>query len=109
MTIHRRTLLALALAAPASPRRRWRSPPDDTIRIGLLATFEARATVLGEDGQRGALTALDEVERHRRFGKKVEFVKGSSDASPDSAARAVRKLSSSRTAASTSSSARSGR
>ena len=90
MTIHRRTLLALALATGLTAPS-LALAADDTIRIGLLATFEGPFTVLGEDGQRGALTALDEVSA-TVAGKKVEFVKGSSDASPDSAARAVRKL-----------------
>jgi len=90
MTMHRRTLLALALATGLTAPS-LALAADDTIRIGLLATFEGPFTVLGEDGQRGALTALDEVNA-TVAGKKVEFVKGSSDASPDSAARAVRKL-----------------
>eukprot|EP01035_Chromulina_nebulosa_P002815 gene2815-3841_t len=29
---------------------------EDTIKIGLLATFEGPFTVLGEDGERGAMT-----------------------------------------------------
>ena len=90
MTMHRRTLMALALATGLTAPS-LALAADDTIRIGLLATFEGPFTVLGEDGQRGALTALDEVSA-TVAGKKVEFVKGSSDASPDSAARAVRKL-----------------
>lgn len=90
MTMHRRTLLALALATGLTAPS-LALAADDTIRIGLLATFEGPFTVLGEDGQRGALTALDEVSA-TVAGKKIEFVKGSSDASPDSAARAVRKL-----------------
>jgi branched-chain amino acid transport system substrate-binding protein len=64
---------------------------EDTIRIGLLATFEGPFTVLGEDGERGAMTAVDEF-KGMVAGKKIEIVKGSSDASPDSAARAIRKL-----------------
>jgi branched-chain amino acid transport system substrate-binding protein len=64
---------------------------EDTIKIGLLATFEGPFTVLGEDGQRGAMTAVDEVNG-MVGGKKIEIVKGSSDASPDSAVRAARKL-----------------
>ena len=89
MRIHRRTLLALtlgsALVAPGL------ALADDTIKIGLLATFEGPFTVLGEDGERGAMTAIDEF-KDTVAGKKVVIVKGSSDASPDSAARAVRKL-----------------
>ena len=47
--------------------------------------------MLGEDGQRGAQVAVDEFNG-MTAGKKVEIVKGSSDASPDSAVRAARKL-----------------
>ncbi len=89
MGIHRRALLALTLATVlVSPTL---ALAEDTIKIGLLATFEGPFTVLGEDGQRGAMTAIDEV-KGMVAGKKIEIVKGSSDASPDSAARAVRKL-----------------
>ncbi|MDQ6433929.1 ABC transporter substrate-binding protein [Mesorhizobium sp. LHD-90] len=90
MRLHRRSLLALALAtgltAPSLALAQ-----DDTIKIGLLATFEGPFTVLGEDGERGALTAIEELGG-TAGGKKIEIVKGSSDASPDSAVRAARKL-----------------
>ena len=90
MRMHRRTLLALAvftgLTAPSMALA-----ADDTIKIGLLATFEGPFTVLGEDGERGAMTAVAEVNG-TVAGKKIEIVKGSSDASPDSAVRAARKL-----------------
>ena len=49
MTMHRRTLLALAVATGLTAPS-WRWPQDDTIKIGLLATFEGPFTVLGEDG-----------------------------------------------------------
>jgi branched-chain amino acid transport system substrate-binding protein len=89
MRIYRRTLLALTLATGiVAPSFAF---AEDTIKIGLLATFEGPFTVLGEDGERGAMTAVDEV-KGMVAGKKIEIVKGSSDASPDSAARAVRKL-----------------
>ncbi|MER8424768.1 ABC transporter substrate-binding protein [Mesorhizobium sp. M1403] len=90
MRIHRRTLLALALATGLTAPSQALAA-DDTIKIGLLATFEGPFTVLGEDGERGAKTALDEVSG-MVAGKKIEIVKGSSDASPDSAVRAARKL-----------------
>jgi len=89
MRIHRRALLALTLAtALVAPSF---ALAEDTIKIGLLATFEGPFTVLGEDGERGAMTAIEEM-KGMVAGKKIEIVKGSSDASPDSAARAVRKL-----------------
>ena len=61
----------------------------DKIRVGVTATLEGTYTVLGEDGIRGFQTALN------TFGKKVgdkelEFVIASTDATPDSAVRAVR-------------------
>ncbi len=91
MSIHRRTLLPLALALATGLMTTTASFAEDSIKIGLLATFEGAFTVLGEDGQRGALTAVDEVNG-MVAGKKIEIIKGSSDASPDSAVRAARKL-----------------
>jgi ABC-type branched-subunit amino acid transport system substrate-binding protein len=63
----------------------------DKIKIGVTATLEGTYTVLGEDGMRGFETALNV------FGKKIgdkelEYVVASTDATPDSAVRAVRKL-----------------
>lgn len=89
MLMHRRYLLALALATGlTAPSAAF---AEDSIKIGLLATFEGAFTVLGEDGQRGAMTAVEEF-KGMVGGKKIEIVKGSSDASPDSAVRAARKL-----------------
>lgn len=64
---------------------------EDTIKIGLLATLEGPFTVLGQDSVRGAELALKEAG-YAAGGKKLEIVKGSSDASPDSAVKAARKL-----------------
>ena len=89
MNIHRRALLALALATGLTAPSL--ALAEDTIKIGLLATFEGPFTVLGEDSQRGAQVAVDEF-KGMTAGKKIEIVKGSSDASPDSAVRAARKL-----------------
>ncbi len=90
MALNRRTLLALAtataLTAPGVALAQ-----DDTVKIGLLATFEGAFTVLGEDSERGAMTAVDEFG-DMAGGKKIEVIRGSSDASPDSAVRAARKL-----------------
>ena len=55
---------------------------EGTIKIGLLATFEGPFTVLGEDGLRGAMVAIGEFNG-KAGGKKIEIVRGSSDASPD--------------------------
>jgi branched-chain amino acid transport system substrate-binding protein len=89
MTTHLRTLLALTLGTGLA------MPPlafaQDTNKIGLLMTLEGAFTVLGEDSQRGAITAVNEANG-MVAGKKIEIVKGSSDATPDSAVRAARKL-----------------
>jgi len=63
----------------------------DTIKIGFFATLEGTYTSLGEDGQHGFDLAL---QQHHNVagGKKLEIIRGSSDASPDSALRAARKL-----------------
>src|ERR1700748_2595180 len=63
----------------------------EKIKVGVTATLEGTYTVLGEDGMRGHQTALNV------FGKKIgdkelEYVVASTDATPDSAVRAVRKL-----------------
>src|SRR5262245_17215714 len=89
MTTHLRTLLALTLGTGLA------MPPlafaQDTNKIGLLMTLEGAFTVLGEDSQRGAITAVNKANG-MVAGKKIEIVKGSSDATPDSAVRAARKL-----------------
>ena len=90
MRIHRRTLLALALATGLTAPAIAVAQADD-IKIGLLATFEGAFTVLGEDSERGALTALDEAGG-MAAGNNIVVIRGSSDASPDSAIRAARKL-----------------
>lgn len=90
MTRMRQTALAtiagIALAAGLTGAR-----AQETLKVGLLATFEGPFTVLGEDSKRGAELAL---KQHNGMagGKTIEWVIGSSDASPDSAVRAVRKL-----------------
>src|SRR5438132_6495984 len=85
----RTTVVALALLASAALIPTARA--EETLKIGLLATFEGAFTVLGEDSKRGAELALKE-HNGMAGGKKIEWVVGSSDASPDSAIRAVRKL-----------------
>jgi branched-chain amino acid transport system substrate-binding protein len=77
-------LLTSALIAPGFASA-------ESIKIGVLATFEGPFTVLGEDGLRGAMVAVEEMGG-KVAGMDIEIVRGSSDASPDSAVRAVRKL-----------------
>lgn len=63
----------------------------DTIKMGALATLEGAFAVLGEDSLRGVQMALAEFG-NSAGGKNIELITGSSDASPDSAIRAARKL-----------------
>jgi branched-chain amino acid transport system substrate-binding protein len=63
----------------------------DKIKIGFFSTLEGPYTTLGEDGQRGFDLAM--MQHHNKAGgKELEIVRGSSDASPDSALRAAKKL-----------------
>ncbi|MEL7462438.1 MAG: ABC transporter substrate-binding protein [Pseudomonadota bacterium] len=62
-----------------------------SIKIGVMATLEGTYTVLGEDGVRGLKTAI-EAFGGKAGGKEIELVIESTDASPDSAVRAARKL-----------------
>ncbi len=64
---------------------------DHKLRIGIMATLEGTYTVLGEDGVRGVKTAL-EAFGGKAGGKEIELVIQPTDASPDSAVRAARKL-----------------
>ena len=63
----------------------------EKLKIGVTATLEGTYTVLGEDGMRGFEVALKEWGG-KAGGKELEIIVGSTDASPDSAIRAVRKL-----------------
>jgi len=63
----------------------------DKLKVGVLATLEGTYTVLGEDGVRGLRTALKQFDG-KGGGREVELVIGPTDASPDSAVRAARKL-----------------
>ena len=76
----------MVLAASIHP-----AAAQDTIKLGALATLEGAFTVLGEDSMRGVRLALDEFG-YEAGGKTIELITGSSDASPDSAIRAARKL-----------------
>lgn len=82
----KKTILAAALVSLGGT-----AVAQDTIKMGALATLEGAFTVLGEDGMRGVKMALAEFD-NMAGGKKIELVTGSSDASPDSAVRAARKL-----------------
>ena len=61
------------------------------LKIGVLATLEGTYTVLGEDGVRGLRTALEQAG-NAAGGREIEIIIGATDASPDSAVRAARKV-----------------
>ena len=61
------------------------------LKVGVLATLEGTYTVLGEDGIRGLRTALAEAG-DTVGGRELEIIIASTDASPDSAVRAARKV-----------------
>lgn len=63
----------------------------DPIKVGLLATLEGTYTVMGEDSQRGFELALEEAGGEVA-GRPIEVTVGPTDASPQSALRAARKL-----------------
>jgi branched-chain amino acid transport system substrate-binding protein len=63
----------------------------DKIKVGVTATLEGTYTVLGEDGIRGFQVALKKYGT-KVAGKDLEFIIASTDATPDSAVRAARKL-----------------
>src|SRR5262245_53830222 len=63
----------------------------ETVKIGLLATLEGPFAAGGQDGMRGAELAVKQ-RGGMVAGKKIELVKASSDAKPDVAVNATRKL-----------------
>ncbi len=63
----------------------------EKLKIGVLATLEGTYTVLGEDGIRGFEIAMKQA-KGMAAGREIEVIIGSTDASPDSALRAVRKV-----------------
>jgi len=63
----------------------------ETIKLGLLATLEGPFAAGGQDGMRGAELAV-RLRNGMVAGKKIEIIKASSDARPDVAVNATRKL-----------------
>src|SRR5687768_12596122 len=61
------------------------------VKIGLLATLEGPFAAGGQDGMRGAELAIRE-RGGVVAGRKIELIKASSDAKPDVAVNATRKL-----------------
>lgn len=81
----------LALSAAVSVACANSAMAADPLKVGVLATLEGTYTVLGEDGVRGLKTALAQMG-NKMGGREVELVIGATDASPDSAVRAARKV-----------------
>ena len=79
---------AAALAGMLLSSAAW---AQDKIKVGVTATLEGTYTALGVDGMGGFNAALKKYGA-KAGGKELEFVIASTDATPDSAVRAVRKL-----------------
>jgi branched-chain amino acid transport system substrate-binding protein len=77
----------IGMAAATAVAGAW---AQETLKIGLLATLEGPFAAPGQDGMRGADLALKQ-KNGMAGGKKIEFVKVSSDATPDKAVGATRK------------------
>ena len=83
-----RTLAVILVVAAFTAGAFAQAPP---VKIGLLATLEGPFAAGGQDGIRGAELAV----RQRNgmvAGRKIEILKASSDAKPDVAVNATRKL-----------------
>jgi len=80
------TLVGVTVAAFATS-----ASAQDTIKVGLLATLEGPFAAGGQDGMRGAELAIKE-KGGAIAGKKIVLLKASSDARPDVAVNATRKL-----------------
>jgi branched-chain amino acid transport system substrate-binding protein len=83
-----RTLAAAAVVAAFAGPTAAQQPP---VKIGLLATLEGPFAAGGADGMRGAEMAVRE-KGGMAGGRKIEVIKASSDAKPDVAVNATRKL-----------------
>ena len=86
-----KSLIAATTAIAATMGFSTASYAADPVKVGVLATLEGTYTVLGEDGVRGLKTALGEI-KNQMGGREVELFIGPTDASPDSAVRAARKV-----------------
>ena len=83
-----RTLVAAAVVTAFAAPGLAQQPP---VKIGLLATLEGPFAAGGADGMRGAEMAVRE-RNGVVAGRKIEVIKASSDAKPDVAVNATRKL-----------------
>ncbi len=88
-----RTLAAVAVvgALGATLTAGVHAQQGQPVKIGLLATLEGPFAAGGQDGMRGAELAVRE-RGGMVAGRKIEIIKASSDAKPDVAVNATRKL-----------------
>ncbi len=86
-----RKALMAAVAACALIAAGSTGQAQEKLKIGVLATLSGALTSGGEDGVRGAQIALKQ-RGGKIAGREVEFIIAATDASPDSALRAARKL-----------------
>ena len=82
---------SLGLAALAGLLLSGTALAADKLKVGVTATLEGTYTILGVDGIAGFNAAVKKYGASAG-GKELEFVIASTDATPDSAIRAVRKL-----------------
>lgn len=82
---------SLGLAALAGLLLSGTALAADKLKIGVTATLEGAHTILGVDGIAGFKSAVKKYGP-TAGGRELEFVIASTDATPDSAIRAVRKL-----------------
>src|SRR5687768_4958758 len=86
-----RMLIGLLAGAAVATVLSAAAQAQETVKIGLLATLEGPFAAGGQDGMRGAELAVKE-RNGMAGGKKIEIIKASSDAKPDVAVNATRKL-----------------
>src|SRR5215467_6315459 len=87
-TVVRALVVVAVVLAVVSAGALAQAPP---VKIGLLATLEGPFAAGGQDGMRGAELAVKQ-RNGVVAGRKIEIIKASSDAKPDVAVNATRKL-----------------
>ena len=91
MKVTKRTMTRTLIAAAALCAMGASWAQGQPVKIGLLATLEGPFAAGGADGMRGAELAVKQ-RAGIVAGRKIEIVKGSSNANPDVAVNAARKL-----------------
>ncbi|MCP1674820.1 branched-chain amino acid transport system substrate-binding protein [Natronocella acetinitrilica] len=87
----KKSLLMAAAASVALSGGMGTVHADEPLRIGVLATLEGVFAASGQDGMRGFRMAMEKWG-HEAGGREIRIFEASSDASPDSALRAARRL-----------------